>query len=186
MTVGRDALIPPHPAPPQAPAGGINPSPTNHGGPAANRETEGIIVYFQMIYTDTLCLCLLDFTDNRNEIPNHLITEVRNSFRCIAVSLAAHIAKLHEIFHAKAVCLLGTVFHQFIENFIQFFLMIIKKLPVGFVRFLPDLTVLALHKQSHLGKIILSALKFDLRSCKQRLIPGLQRTLLLKKPGNFR
>ena len=38
-TVGRDALIPPHPAPPQAPAGGINPSPTNHGGPAANRET---------------------------------------------------------------------------------------------------------------------------------------------------
>ena len=38
MTVGRDALIPPHPAPPQAPAGGINPSPTNHGRPAANRE----------------------------------------------------------------------------------------------------------------------------------------------------
>ena len=28
-TVGRDALIPPHPAPPRAPAGGINPSPTN-------------------------------------------------------------------------------------------------------------------------------------------------------------
>ena len=38
-TVGRDALIPPHPAPPQTPAGGINPSPTNHGGPAADRET---------------------------------------------------------------------------------------------------------------------------------------------------
>ena len=38
-TVGRDALIPPHPAAPQAPAGGINPSPTNHGRPAANRET---------------------------------------------------------------------------------------------------------------------------------------------------
>ena len=38
-TVGRDALIPPHPAPPQTPAGGINPSPTNHGGRAANRET---------------------------------------------------------------------------------------------------------------------------------------------------
>ena len=31
MTVGRDALIPPHPAPPRTPAGGINPSPTNHG-----------------------------------------------------------------------------------------------------------------------------------------------------------
>ena len=29
MTVGRDALIPPHPAPPRTPAGGINPSPTN-------------------------------------------------------------------------------------------------------------------------------------------------------------
>ena len=29
MTVGRDALIPPHPTPPQTPAGGINPSPTN-------------------------------------------------------------------------------------------------------------------------------------------------------------
>ena len=29
MAVGRDALIPPHPAPPQTPAGGINPSPTN-------------------------------------------------------------------------------------------------------------------------------------------------------------
>ena len=28
-TVGRDALIPPHPAPPRTPAGGINPSPTN-------------------------------------------------------------------------------------------------------------------------------------------------------------
>ena len=28
-TVGRDALIPPHPAPPQTPAGGINPAPTN-------------------------------------------------------------------------------------------------------------------------------------------------------------
>ena len=39
MTVGRDALIPPHPAAPQAPAGGINPSPTNHGRSAANRET---------------------------------------------------------------------------------------------------------------------------------------------------
>ena len=152
----------------------------------AIRKTEGIIVDFQMIYTDTLCLCFLDFTDNRNEIPNHLITEVRNSFRCIAVSLAAHIAKLHEIFHAKAVCLLGTVFHQFIKNFVQFFLMIVKKLPVSFIRFLPDLTVLALHKQAHLGKIILSALKFNLRSCKQRLILSLQRALLLKKPGNFR
>ena len=31
MTVGRDALIPPHPAAPQTPAGGINPSPTTHG-----------------------------------------------------------------------------------------------------------------------------------------------------------
>ena len=31
MTVGRDALIPPHPATSQTPAGGINPSPTNHG-----------------------------------------------------------------------------------------------------------------------------------------------------------
>ena len=38
-TVGRDALIPPHPALPQAPAGGINPSPTTNGGSAANRET---------------------------------------------------------------------------------------------------------------------------------------------------
>ena len=31
MTVGRDALIPPHPAPPQTPEGGINPPPTTHG-----------------------------------------------------------------------------------------------------------------------------------------------------------
>ena len=38
-TVGRDALIPPHPAPPQTPAGGINPSPTTNGRPAADRET---------------------------------------------------------------------------------------------------------------------------------------------------
>ena len=38
-TVGRDALIPPDLAAAQTPAGGINPSPTNHGGPAANRET---------------------------------------------------------------------------------------------------------------------------------------------------
>ena len=38
MTVGRDALIPPHPAPPRTPTGGINPSPTNHGGRAADRE----------------------------------------------------------------------------------------------------------------------------------------------------
>ena len=40
-TVGRDALIPPHPAPPQTPAGGINPSPTNHGkarGQPGNRK----------------------------------------------------------------------------------------------------------------------------------------------------
>ena len=39
MTVGRDALIPLHPAPPRTPAGGINPSPTTNGEPAANRET---------------------------------------------------------------------------------------------------------------------------------------------------
>ena len=41
MTVGRDALIPPHPAPPRTPAGGINPSPTNHGkvrGQPGNRK----------------------------------------------------------------------------------------------------------------------------------------------------
>ena len=31
--VGRDALIPPHPAAAGTPAGGINPSPTNHEGP---------------------------------------------------------------------------------------------------------------------------------------------------------
>ena len=37
-TVGRDALIPPDLAAAQTPAGGINPSPTNHGGPAANRK----------------------------------------------------------------------------------------------------------------------------------------------------
>ena len=37
--VGRDALIPPHPAAAGTPAGGINPSPTNHGRPAANRGT---------------------------------------------------------------------------------------------------------------------------------------------------
>ena len=30
-TVGRDALIPPHPVAPRTPAGGINPSPTTHG-----------------------------------------------------------------------------------------------------------------------------------------------------------
>ena len=39
--VGRDALIPPHPAAAGAPAGGINPSPTNHGGPAAKRANRG-------------------------------------------------------------------------------------------------------------------------------------------------
>ena len=38
-TVGRDALIPPHPALPQTPAGGINPSLTTNGGHAADRET---------------------------------------------------------------------------------------------------------------------------------------------------
>ena len=38
-TVGRDALIPPGPAAPQTPAGGINPSPTTNGRPAPNRET---------------------------------------------------------------------------------------------------------------------------------------------------
>ena len=38
-TVGRDALIPPHPAAPRTPAGGINPSPTIHGRRAADRET---------------------------------------------------------------------------------------------------------------------------------------------------
>ena len=37
-TVGRDALIPPDLAAAQTPAGGINPSPTNHGRPAANRK----------------------------------------------------------------------------------------------------------------------------------------------------
>ena len=36
--VGRDALIPPDLAAAHPPAGGINPSPTNHGGPAANRK----------------------------------------------------------------------------------------------------------------------------------------------------
>ena len=39
--VGRDALIPPHPAAAGTPAGGINPSPTNHGRPAANRGKRG-------------------------------------------------------------------------------------------------------------------------------------------------
>ena len=37
--VGRDALIPPDLAAAQTPAGGINPSPTNHSGSTANRET---------------------------------------------------------------------------------------------------------------------------------------------------
>ena len=43
-TVGRDALVPPHPAPPQCSAGGPWPSPTNrgkHGGPAENRKPRG-------------------------------------------------------------------------------------------------------------------------------------------------
>ena len=35
--VGRDALIPPHPAAAQTPAGGMNPAPTDRGNPAANR-----------------------------------------------------------------------------------------------------------------------------------------------------
>ena len=39
--VGRDALIPPDPAAAGTPAGGINPSPTNHGRPAANRGKRG-------------------------------------------------------------------------------------------------------------------------------------------------
>ena len=38
MTVGRDALTPPHPAPPQTPAGGINPSPTNRNKRRGQRE----------------------------------------------------------------------------------------------------------------------------------------------------
>ena len=38
--VGRDALIPPHPAPPRTPAGGYGIRPyTTNGGRAANRET---------------------------------------------------------------------------------------------------------------------------------------------------
>ena len=36
--VGRDALIPPHPAVTGTPAGGINPSPTNHGEHPTKRE----------------------------------------------------------------------------------------------------------------------------------------------------
>ena len=43
-TVGRDALIPPHPAASQTPAGGPWPSPTNHGGPAANRENTNSVL----------------------------------------------------------------------------------------------------------------------------------------------
>ena len=39
--VGRDALIPPDPAAAGTPAGGINPSPTNHEGPAAKRANRG-------------------------------------------------------------------------------------------------------------------------------------------------
>ena len=37
-SVGRNALIPPHPAAAQTPAGGINPAPTTDGRPAANPE----------------------------------------------------------------------------------------------------------------------------------------------------
>ena len=37
--VGRDALIPPHPAPPRTPAGGYGIRPTTNGGRAANRKT---------------------------------------------------------------------------------------------------------------------------------------------------
>ena len=37
-TVGRDALIPPHPAATRTPAGGINPAPTDRGNPATNRK----------------------------------------------------------------------------------------------------------------------------------------------------
>ena len=40
-TVGRDALIPPHPAAAQTPAGGMNPAPTDRGNPAANRKPRG-------------------------------------------------------------------------------------------------------------------------------------------------
>ena len=41
VAVGRDALIPPHPAAAQGSAGGINPSPTNHGRPSAKRAKRG-------------------------------------------------------------------------------------------------------------------------------------------------
>ena len=37
--VGEGHAPPANPAPPRTPTGGINPSPTNHGRPAANRET---------------------------------------------------------------------------------------------------------------------------------------------------
>ena len=37
--VGRDALIPPHPAAAQTPAGGMNPAPTDRGNPAAQPQT---------------------------------------------------------------------------------------------------------------------------------------------------
>ena len=40
--VGRDALIPPHPAAAQTPAGGMNPAPTDRGNPAANRKPRAI------------------------------------------------------------------------------------------------------------------------------------------------
>ena len=37
--VGRDALIPPHPAPPRTPRADMESAPTTNGGRAANRET---------------------------------------------------------------------------------------------------------------------------------------------------
>ena len=43
--VGRDALIPPHPAAAQTPAGGMNPAPTDRGNPAANRKPRAAATY---------------------------------------------------------------------------------------------------------------------------------------------
>ena len=43
--VGRDALIPPHPAAAQTPAGGMNPAPTDRGNPATNRKPRATATY---------------------------------------------------------------------------------------------------------------------------------------------
>ena len=53
--VGRDALIPPHPAPPQPPRADMESAPTTNGGRAANRETANLALH-QTPVGDDACI----------------------------------------------------------------------------------------------------------------------------------